>query len=291
MDILKYEAFLNVVDRGSLSQSADDLGYTRSALSKMISSMEKEIGFPLVKRTKYGVELNEEGERVLPLIRNLVRANYALEEEYSMIRGFASGKIRIGCFPSLAYMMMADILTEFHENYPNVQMEVVEEHSLPQIESWLRKGIIDVAFISKEPYHDYYWVDVMEDPYVVLLPAVHPLEEKEVVPVKELFRHRLILFKTHEGYDQDMVKFADLMVSQKEPEYTTNSINLVEKMVVKDRCAAIVSLSMAKNAARLYPVIYRSLDRKVVRELGFAVKDRENLSPMVKQFLQYLKKI
>lgn len=291
MDILKYEAFLNVVDRGSLSQSADDLGYTRSALSKMVSSMEKEIGFPLVKRTKQGVELNEEGERVLPLIRNLVRANYALEEEYSMIRGFASGKIRIGCFPSLAYMMMADILTEFHESYPNVQMEVVEEHSLPQIESWLRKGIIDVAFISKEPYHDYYWVDVMEDPYVVLLPAGHPLEKKEIVPIKELFMHRLILFKTHEGYDQDMVKFADLMVSQKEPEYTTNSINLVEKMVVKDRCAAIVSLSMAKNAARLYPVIYRSLDRKVVRELGFAVKDRENLSPMVKQFLQYLKKI
>ncbi len=61
MDITKYEVLLKVVDRGGLSQSAEDLGYTRSALSKMIASMEKEIGFPLVKRTRKGIVLNEEG--------------------------------------------------------------------------------------------------------------------------------------------------------------------------------------------------------------------------------------
>ncbi len=91
MDITKYEVLLKVVDRGGLSQSAEDLGYTRSALSKMIASMEKEIGFPLVKRTRKGIVLNEEGERVVPLIRELLKVNTILEEEYLMIRGMSQG--------------------------------------------------------------------------------------------------------------------------------------------------------------------------------------------------------
>lgn len=290
MDITKYDALLKVVDRGGLSQSAEDLGYTRSALSKMIGSMEKEIGFPLVKRTRKGIALNEEGERVLPLIRELLKVNTILEEEYAMIRGMTHGKLRIGSFPTMAYLLMPDILKGFDEKLPGIQMEVVEEHSLHQLETWLKQGIIDVALFSREPYHEFDWIPVMEEPYVALIPNTCLLTEKVTVSVEELFDHKLILFKTHEGYDQDMVKIQEIVKGNKEARYHTNSIYLVQKMVAYDNCVSIVPLSVAEDTAAQFPVEYRQLDTEVKRTIGFAVKHKENVSLTLREFLRYVKK-
>lgn len=290
MDIKKYETLLKVVDRGGLSQSAEDLGYTRSALSKIIGSMEKEIGFPLVKRTRNGIALNEEGERVIPLIREFLKVNTILEEEYAMIRGMTQGKIRIGSFPTMAYLLMPDILKGFNKIHPGIQMEVVEEHSLRQLEAWLKQGIIDVALFSREPYHEFDWIQVMEEPYVALIPKECALAEKEIISVEEMFDYKLILFKTHEGYDQDMMKIQEIVNGNKEARYHTNSIYLVQKMVAYDSCVSVVPLSVARETQVQFPVAYRELDTEVKRTIGFAVKHKENVSLILREFLRYVKK-
>ena len=46
----------------------------------------------------------------------------------------------------------------------------------------------------------------IDDEYVALLPSGHPLCSHEVVPVKELFKERVLLFKSHKGLDQDIVQ-------------------------------------------------------------------------------------
>ncbi len=290
MDITKYEVLLKVVDRGGLSQSAEDLGYTRSALSKMIASMEKEIGFPLVKRTRKGIVLNEEGERVVPLIRELLKVNTILEEEYLMIRGMSQGKLRIGSFPTMAYLLVPDILKGFNEIHPGIQIEVVEEHSLHQLETWLKQGIIDVALFSRESYHEFDWIPFMEEPYVALIPKACTLAEKEVISIEEMFDHKLILFKTQEGYDQDMMKFQEITAGTKEADYNTNSIYLVQKMVAYDNCVSIIPLSVAEDTAKWFPVEFRKLNTEVKRTIGFAVKHKENVSLTLREFLRYVKK-
>lgn len=288
MDVVKYEVFLKIVERGGFSQTAEDLGYTRSALSKMIGSMEAEIGFPLVKRTHSGIILNEEGKLVLPLIRNLVRDHHLLEETYGAIAGVLRGKIRIGCFPTLAYLLVPDILKGFKGKYPYVQIEVIEENSLPQLENWLKQGVIDIAFISREKHHVYDWFEIMEDPYVALLPTGHVLTEYETVPTEKLHEHKMIVFKTHEGYDQDMLKFKKLTIDGEET-YGTNSITFMVRMVAENDCVGIMPLSVAKDAAERYPVVYRNVNEEVIRHIGFAVRENEIVSLALKRFLQYLK--
>lgn len=290
MDLLKYEVFLKVVDRGGFSSSAEDLGYTRSGLSKLLKSMEQEIGFSLVIRTSRGIELNEEGKKVVSLIRELVKVNTVLEEEYAAMRGMTCGKIRIGCFPTMAYLLMPDILSGFHEEHPGIEIEIEEENSLPQLESWLKQGIIDVGFFSQEPHHAFDWIGAMAEPYVALLPNEHILAEKEVVSVEEMFDYDLILFKTHEGYDQDMVKFESITDKKKEPKYHTNSINFAQEMVVNNGCISIVPLSVAKKCNEMFSVEYRKLDTEVTRNLGFAVKHKANVSLTLREFLRYVKK-
>ena len=57
MNISKYESFLATIEAGSLTQAAENLGCTQSAVSHSIASLEAELGFPLIKRSRGGVKL------------------------------------------------------------------------------------------------------------------------------------------------------------------------------------------------------------------------------------------
>ena len=75
MDIKKYEVLLSTLDKGCFAKACEDLGYTQPAITHMMKSMEREIGFPLLKRSNKGIQLTSEGREVLPLIRELVAAS------------------------------------------------------------------------------------------------------------------------------------------------------------------------------------------------------------------------
>ena len=57
MSINKYEAFIKTVELGSLTRAGEALGYTQSGVSHMISTLEDELGFPLLRRSRAGVSL------------------------------------------------------------------------------------------------------------------------------------------------------------------------------------------------------------------------------------------
>ena len=55
MNIQKYQAFITVVEQGSLTKAAEELGCTQSAVSHSISGLEEELGFALLKRSRAGI--------------------------------------------------------------------------------------------------------------------------------------------------------------------------------------------------------------------------------------------
>ena len=91
MDMVKYEIFLDIIERGSYSKACEDLGYSLSGISKMMKSMEEEIDIPLITRTNKGISLTPDGEKVLPLIRQLINYKEVIEEEFALIRGVETG--------------------------------------------------------------------------------------------------------------------------------------------------------------------------------------------------------
>lgn len=289
MDISKYEVFLNAVDRGGFNKISEDSGYTQSAISKMMNSMEKEIGFPLIVRNNKGITLTPEGEQVLPMIRLLVNVNKSLEEEYDLLRGVERGKIRIGSFPTIAFAWMPGVLKKFQQEHPNIYVEVIEENHLKQLELWLNQGIIDIALFTRQSYHTYGWKSLMKDQYVALLPEDHKLAKKEIVPVKDLLRENVILFRSQEGIDKDIAAFID-KVNVKvnvNANYATNSDFTVMRMVEQNGYVTILPKLIAEYAVTMFDVVCRPMDVVMHRELGIAVKDADRISPSVRKFIEY----
>lgn len=289
MDMVKYETFLDIVERGSYSKACEDLGYSLSGISKMMKSMEEEIDIPLITRTNKGITLTPDGEKILPLIRQLINYKEVIEEEFSLIRGVESGKIRIGCFPTVSFAWISSLIAIFREKHPNIAIEVIEENGIKNLEQWLNQGIIDIGVFSKQPYHNYDWFGIREDRYVALFHKEHRFAQMDQVPVNELFEENLVLFKSHEGIDQDVVKVMQYVKTDKVPKYTSNSDFTVIRLAEQLGFVALIPELIAKITVDLFNVAYKPVDVTVSREIGFAVRDVKRVSPAVRQMLKYVK--
>ena len=78
MTLLNYQVFKSVADQGSFRRAADILGLTPSAVSHAISSMETELGFTILNRSKNGVTLTSYGERLLPYVNGVLNSDESL---------------------------------------------------------------------------------------------------------------------------------------------------------------------------------------------------------------------
>ena len=86
MDAKKLEILMTAVDLGSFSKASEVVGYTQSGLTHLVDSLEREIGFPLIRRSYSGIALTEAGENLLPDIRQFLQANATLENKIQAVR-------------------------------------------------------------------------------------------------------------------------------------------------------------------------------------------------------------
>ena len=148
MDLKKLEVLLRAADNGSFVKTAQDLMYTQSGITHIINNMEKELGFPLFIRTNKGVVCTEEAKQILPLVRQLRNVNEALQQECSLIRGVASGNVRIASYSSIAIHWLPTVLESFKLDFPNVHVQIQEAADIAEMEEWLANGYVDLCFFS-----------------------------------------------------------------------------------------------------------------------------------------------
>ena len=102
MENNKCRAFIECVERGSISAAADSLGYTPSAISQLITSLEKELGLKILIRSQKGVRPTTEGEALLPAMRAYLAKEQDIYAIASDLKGVVSGKLSIAVYPSVA---------------------------------------------------------------------------------------------------------------------------------------------------------------------------------------------
>ena len=77
--ISRYGIFCRVVEQGSFTRAAEELGYSQSAVSQNVRALEQETGVTLLSRRKDGVQLTQDGQEFYPYIQSIFQAEQALE--------------------------------------------------------------------------------------------------------------------------------------------------------------------------------------------------------------------
>ncbi len=143
----RYIALQKIVELGSFTKAANLLGYTQPAMSQMISSLEKELSVKLLYRSRYGVHLTLEGEKLYPFIQRTVAQYQAMQEMVKEIKGLESGVIKIGTFSSVSAHWLPKMIKKFQIKYPNVQF-VLHQGDYTTIPEWVRIGEVDFGFVN-----------------------------------------------------------------------------------------------------------------------------------------------
>ena len=87
MSLQKYEAILRAYELNSLTKAGAELGISQSAVSHMINSAEESFGFKILKRSRAGVKLTPEGEKIIKHIRAVLNEHNALMDAAMNIKG------------------------------------------------------------------------------------------------------------------------------------------------------------------------------------------------------------
>ena len=116
----------------------------------MIKAVETEFGFRIFLRGRGGVTLTEEGARVLPYLREIVKWNERLTQTVGSLNGLIAGTLRIGSFSSIAAHWLPQIIKRFQSDYPNIKIEITEGGT-DALEAALEEGAADLALMTCQP--------------------------------------------------------------------------------------------------------------------------------------------
>ena len=116
--------FVRVVESGSFSSVADELGATQSAISKQVAALEKELGVKLLVRTTRSLAMTEEGERYFAQVRRLI-AEIA-EAESDLLNGERQlrGWLRVAASVGYGRMKLMPLVRSFMVRHPDVKVDL-----------------------------------------------------------------------------------------------------------------------------------------------------------------------
>ena len=184
MDSKKLEILVTAADLGSFTKASEVVGYTQSGLTHMMDALEKEIGFPLLQRSHSGIQLTDQGQQLMPAIREFLRANANLENQIQTIAQQKTEVIRIAAYASIAMQWMPEILYRFRRLCPEVNVDLrMVDHALEPFEL-LEAGRTDVIFASRQNYSCCDWVPLYQEKMMAILPKSYPLTG-DVFPLRE----------------------------------------------------------------------------------------------------------
>lgn len=287
MDLIKCEAFLTAADMGSLTAASEALGYTQSGVTRMIRSLEEELGFSLLTRSKKGVEATANGKIMIPILRELVRAHRNAEEVAAQINGMTSGSLTIGSYYSVSAIWMPTILSRFRERYPHVNVNMYEGGN-KEMTKWLNERSVDCCFCAMPSSDtDCQWIPVIRDEIVAWLPKDHPNAQDPAFPIEKLESEPFIMTSPNHDTDQDRLLAEEnlkpnVCFSTRDGFTTYNMVAAGLGISFNQR---LISKKWNGDVAEI-----PFEPRKDVL-LGIAVPSMKDASPATKKFIQCVKEV
>jgi DNA-binding transcriptional LysR family regulator len=124
-EVADLQLFVEIVRAGNLSAAARALNSSPAAMSRGLTALESRLGVRLVTRTSRSFELTEEGqlfyERCVRIVADIAEA----EAEASSKAAAIKGMLRIGAPLELGRRLVAPLITEFRQQFPEVQVHLV----------------------------------------------------------------------------------------------------------------------------------------------------------------------
>lgn len=279
----KCDVLLKVIEKGSFTRAAEDLGYSQSAVSQTIRSLEEEMKTKLVHRGHDGLCLTTDGEAYLPYFQAFVKAEQDLNHKQKEMSGLIDETIRIGTVTSVSRNLLPILMKAFHVLYPNTHF-LLRQGDYDDIHDWIKEGSVDFGFLNPMYYHDLVSKVIYRDTMVAVFAKEHPLAQKKIVTLKDMAKEEFILLD--EGKNSVPLKaFADHGLKP-HLEYTIYDDYSILAMVKQNMGVSILYRLVVKGFNS--GIVMRPIKEPIEREIACVYVNVDEMPLAARTFLEYV---
>jgi molybdate transport repressor ModE-like protein len=232
-----------VANTGSFAAAACELGYTQSAVSQQIATLERIIGAPVVDRPggRRPAVLTEVGRTLLGHADAIVARLEAARADVAALVAGEAGTLRVGTYQSIGMRILPLLLREFRLAWPAVDIRLHEAAGDAELLERVRDGRLDLTFVTLPPLRPpLAGIELLRDPYVLVVAGDSPLTSRDrPLALRELAGVPLIAFRSCSH--QPLID-AQLRASGIEPEvvFTSDDNGTVQNLVAAGMGVALV---------------------------------------------------
>lgn len=171
VDVKALRALVTIADQGSFRSAARSLGYTQSAISHQIGSLEQSLNSSLFTRPggRGAIALTPAGEAAYRRARRVLAEIDSLAADVAAAESGERQTLRIGVFQSATTELLPGALRALREQRPDVEVVLSEIRDYERTIDRLANGQLDLAFIvSPQPDERIRSIPLLDDPWVIL---------------------------------------------------------------------------------------------------------------------------
>lgn len=194
MEFRDLKAFMAVVEYGSFTKAASESFVSQPSLSKSIKKLEDNLHVELLNRSTRHVELTDAGHIVYNQGQKIMRSVHDLHILLDDLLNIKTGSIKLGIPPLIGTLFFPEIARKFHQQYPNVHLELVERGA-KLIGTLVESGEVDMGIVVLPSDERKFIVQsFVEDQFFVFINEQHPLAQQDAILLEDLKNEVFIIF-------------------------------------------------------------------------------------------------
>jgi LysR family hydrogen peroxide-inducible transcriptional activator len=231
MNLRDLRYLVALADERHFGKAAERCFVSQPTLSAQIRKLEDYLGVPLVERQPKRVALTATGAKIVQRARLLLQEADAIVELAKTDRDPLAGPLKLALIPTVGPYLLPHVVGRLRRELPRLKLMLYEYQTGHMLER-LRAGEIDVGILALPVVMDgLESASLYEEPFVLAMPASHPLADRDRVKVEDLRGETLLLLEDgHCLRDQALEVCSRIRVSE-EQDYRATSLETLRQMV------------------------------------------------------------
>ena len=289
MEIRNLITFVRIAEVRNFSKTAEQLGYSQSAVTMQIKQLEAELQVQLFERIGKKAKLTQAGQRLLPYALDILSAagkaeSIAREPEQ------ISGKLRIGTCESYVISVLPPVFMEMGERCPGVEIST-HTAPVPDLIDMLRQNDIDILYFLDEKLYFPEWIKVMDQPENIYFvsSSSSPLARMKKIPISRLVEEPLYLTEKGISYGYAMEQALAAAGYELHPRLEVGNTDVITRFLLKNKGISFLPEYVVKDdVAEGRLAILDTECPRIVMWSQLAYHRNKYVTPQMKLFLEFM---
>ncbi len=281
--------FYHAAKKLNFTAAANELFITQPAVTFQVKTFEEYCNLKLFKKRGRKIYLTDEGKALYEYAEKIFRYEKEIINVIDDMRELKRGVLSLGTTKAYARYFMPLMISTFHENFPNIKIQLNEGSSLDMIYSLLDLKI-EVAVIAKPVDHpEVRFIPFSKEEMAIITSADHPFAKKKAISIKQLAEEPFIMRENGSGTRKLVENLFDEEHCSPNVLMETSNTEFIKELVIRGEGVSFL-VKEAVNAeiqeGKLTTVPLKG--RKVYLDVSIAYLKNQILSPSSRAFVDTL---